>query len=624
MPWPISFAALAPKRKDDSVKRVAFAVAATLLSALPGAAQDGAALYASHCTQCHDSGSPRVPSRTTIGQFAPERIVSALENGTMRTEGASLSEGERRAIAVFVSGRALGALAPAPPAPRCADASTPLNVRPAEASWNGWGAGTANNRFQTAAGARLTPAQIPTLQLKWSFGFAGDLMAAAQPVVIGGRVFVGSTSGRVYSLNLRSGCLYWTFDADTTVRAAISVGEAGGKVLAYFGDIRANVYAVDASTGALVWKRKVDDHQAARVTGAPALHSGRLYVPVSSTEEVIGASPQYECCTFRGSVVALDAASGSVLWKTYTIPDPAKPTRTNKVGTQLYGPSGAAVWSSPTIDAKGGLVYVSTGDSYSDPTAATSDAVLGLDLQTGAVRWSQQITKNDAWNLACIGAADRANCPEANGPDFDFGSPPMLVALPGGTRLLVVGQKSGLVHALDPDNGGRIVWSTRVGKGGVLGGVEWGTATDGTQVYAGVSDVAFKEGGALDPSEGGGLVALGVTDGRIVWKAAAPGCGERAKCSPAQSAPVTAVPGAVFSGSVDGHIRAYDAANGRIIWDADTAREFETVNHVRARGGSIDYAGPTIVDGVVLLTSGYGLMGGATGNVLVAFTPGGK
>jgi polyvinyl alcohol dehydrogenase (cytochrome) len=600
------------------------AVAIGVLHAMPIAAQDGAALYTTHCTRCHDSGSPRVPSRTTIAQLAPERIVSSLTSGTMHAQGASLTDDERRALAVFITGRALGSLAPPPAAPRCVGASPTLRIRPDAPSWNGWGAGPANTRFQSAPGAGLTASQIPTLQLKWAFGFAGDLMAAAQPAVVGGRVFVGSTSGRVFSLDLRTGCTYWTFDADTMVRTAISIGDAGGRALAHFGDVRANVYGIDASTGALVWKRKVEEHAAARITGAPMLHAGRVYVPVSSTEEAIGASGQYECCTFRGSVVALDAATGSVLWKTYTIPEPPKPTRTNKAGTQLYGPSGAAVWSSPTIDDKAGVLYVSTGDSYSDPTAATSDAILALDLKTGALKWSQQITKNDSWNLACVAEADRANCPESNGPDFDFGSSPMLISLPGGKRLLVVGQKSGLVHALDPDDGGRIVWSTRVGRGGVLGGVQWGTATDGALVYAGVSDVAFKEGGGLDPSEGGGLVALRATDGTIVWKAPAPGCGGRAKCSPAQSAAVTAVPGAVLSGSVDGHMRAYDAATGRILWDVDTGREFETINHVRARGGSIDYAGASVVDGVVLLTSGYGIMGGATGNVLIAFTPGGR
>src|SRR5437899_2712475 len=343
--WPTSFAVRAPRKRDDNVKRLALIAACALSTAHAVAAQDGSELYAMHCTRCHDSGMPRVPSRTAVAQLAPERIVAALETGTMREQGAALNDAERRAIAVFVTGRALGSLAPPPSPPRCADAATPLSMRPTDPSWNAWGAGSANNRFQTAASAGLTPAQIPTLQRKWAFGFAADLMAAAQPAVIGGRVFVGSTSGRVFALNLRTGCTYWMFDADTMVRTAISIGDGGGRLLAHFGDIHANAYAVDASTGALVWKRKVDEHAAARITGAPTLHAGRLYVPVSSAEEAIGASPQYECCTFRGSVVALDASTGSVLWKTYIIPDPPKATRTNKVGTQLYGPSGAAIWS---------------------------------------------------------------------------------------------------------------------------------------------------------------------------------------------------------------------------------------------------------------------------------------
>ena len=269
------------------------------------------------------------------------------------------------------------------------------------------------------------------------------------------------------------------------------------------------------------------------------------------------------------------------------------------------------------------MLYVATGDSYSDPAAPTSDAILALDLRTGALKWSRQITENDSWNVGCLGA-DRANCPEANGPDFDFGSSPMLVSLGAGRRALVAGQKSGLLHALDPDDGGRVLWSTRVGQGGVLGGIEWGTATDGALAYAAVSDAAFKGAGQLDPGVGGGIAAVRVSDGKIVWKAAAPGCGDRQKCSPAQSAAVTAIPGVVFSGSVDGHMRAYDARTGRILWDADTARDFETVNGVRAHGGSIDFAGPAVADGMLLLTSGYGIMGGLTGNVLVAFSRDGK
>jgi polyvinyl alcohol dehydrogenase (cytochrome) len=339
---------------------------------------------------------------------------------------------------------------------------------------------------------------------------------------------------------------------------------------------------------------------------------------------VAGANPKYECCTFRGAVVALDAATGSVVWSAHTIADAPKPTRTNKIGTQLYGPSGAAVWSAPTIDVKAGVLYVGTGDSYSDPAASTSDAILAFDLETGKLKWSRQITENDAWNIGCVGA-DPANCPEAKGPDHDFGSSPMLTTGAAGRRVLVVGQKSGAVHGLDPDGGGRVLWSTRVGRGSTLGGIQWGPATDGAVAYVAVSDPSHKPDGGLDPEVGGGLTAVRVSDGKILWKTPAPGCGDRTThCSPAQSAAVTAMPGIVFSGSVDGHMRAYAAGTGEIVWDVDTARDFETVNHVRAHGGSMDLAGPTVVDGVVLLTSGYGVMGGMTGNVLLAFTSRGK
>jgi polyvinyl alcohol dehydrogenase (cytochrome) len=330
--------------------------------------------------------------------------------------------------------------------------------------------------------------------------------------------------------------------------------------------------------------------------------------------------------------VALDAATGEVAWKTYVIPDQPKPTRTNKIGTQLYGPSGAAIWSSPTVDEKTGTIYVATGDSYSDPVAATSDAIIALDANTGAIKWSQQMTAGDAFNLACVGA-DQSNCPESKGPDVDFGSPPILVTLPSGKRALVAGQKSAVVHAVDPDDRGRRLWSTRIGRGGALGGVEWGSAADGEHIYVPLSDVSFKppKPGAkflislmLDPAVGGGLFALRLSDGTQAWHTAPPGCGDRPNCSPAQAAPPAVISGVVFSGSMDGHLRAYSTKDGRIVWDFDTAQEFTTVNGVKARGGSIDVGGPAIADGILLTTSGYAQWGGMGGNVLLAFSVDGK
>jgi polyvinyl alcohol dehydrogenase (cytochrome) len=368
------------------------------------------------------------------------------------------------------------------------------------------------------------------------------------------------------------------------------------------------------------------------------LFEARLYVPASSTEEVAGADPNYSCCQFRGSVTALDAANGKTIWTSYTIPEEPKPTRKNKRGVQLYGPSGAGVWSAPTIDAAKRVIYITTGDSYSDPPAHTSDAFLALDLDTGKILWSRQMTEGDAFTIACGNPALEESCPQAKGPDFDFGSSPILVTLPNGRRALIAGQKSGVVHAIDPDQQGEVLWQTRLGHGSALGGIQWGSATDGTNVYAALSDVGFRSVPAgtpgsrpglfgnisLDPQSGGGLFALKVTTGERVWTTPHPGCGDRPGCSPAQSAAVTAIPGVAFSGSLDGHLRAYSTTGGRIIWDVDTSREYQTVDGVAGTGGSIDGPGPVIVGGMLYVNSGYALFGGSPGNVLLAFSLDGK
>ncbi len=610
--------------------RIVCAIGCLFLAA-PAMAQDGATLYAVHCSQCHDGGVVRAPSRRTLSEMTPERIVASLENGLMRVQGSERSPDERRAIAVFLSGKPLGSMAAVNTAPRCTSAPPAFSATPRSA-WSGWSPTAANDRFQSQAGG-LAAADVPKLKLKWAFGFAGDTSAAVQPTVLDGRVFVGSASGRIYALSLTEGCAYWTFDADTQVRTAVAVtreGASGPSV--FFADVAATVYSLDAATGALRWRKKADDHPVARVTGTPKLVDGRLIVPISSLEELVGADPKYPCCTFRGSVLALDAATGNQVWKTYTIGETPKPTTKNSAGTQLFGPSGAAVWSSPTLDVARRTVYVGTGDSYTQPAAPTSDAIMALDLDSGAIKWVSQLTSGDAWNLAC-GGVDPANCPASNGPDVDFGSPPMLVTLPSGERRLVVGQKSGVVHGLDAATG-KVLWSTRIGKGGMLGGVEWGSATDGRIAYVALSDQTVKprDGGAavvigqtvLDPNIGGGLFALRVTDGTKVWNTNPPPCGTRPMCSPAQSAAITAIPGVIFSGSIDGHLRAYSSDDGRIVWEFDTARPFETVNKVAAMGGSIDVGGPAVAEGVVLTTSGYPTFGGRAGNVLLAFSVDGK
>lgn len=614
---------------------MAFSVTA---AAQPPAAEDADAIYKTRCASCHETGAQRAPNRDGLRRLAPEAITAALTTGSMRTQGQELTLAQIQLLA-----RGLGN-APATSAPNAlcsSNAPAAFNDPLGRPNWNGWGANLAQHRFQPEAMAQLSANDVPRLKLKWAFAFQGVTRAFAQPTVAGGRIFAGSASNAVYSLDAASGCLYWVFKPDAPVRTAITIGPGSdpGKWHIYFGDQRANAYAVDALTGTLVWKRSVDSFPGATITGAPTLADGALYVVTSSAEEVLGANPKYECCRFRGSISALNAATGEVRWKTYTIPEEPKPVRKNSQGVQLWGPSGSGVWSSPAVDLKQGAVYITTGDAYSDPAASTSDAFMAFDIKTGRILWTRQMTAGDAFNVACgLPEALRVNCPEAKGPDHDFGSSPILVDLPNGRRALIAGQKSGVVHALDPDRGGEILWQTRVGKGSALGGVQWGSAYDGRRVYVALSDVIPETAGTAaasaqpmslnqDPPPnnlGGGLFALDPASGQITWTTPHPGCGSKPGCSPAQSAAVTAIPGIVFSGGIDGHLRAYATGNGAIVWDVDTAQPYQTVNGVAGNGGSLDGPGPVVVGGMVFVNSGYGFVAGKPGNVLLAFSVDGK
>jgi polyvinyl alcohol dehydrogenase (cytochrome) len=397
------------------------------------------------------------------------------------------------------------------------------------------------------------------------------------------------------------------------------IGKAGSANAVFYGDAAGGVDALDAVSGKFLWRTQADDHPAATITGTPSYLDGRLYVPVSSGEEQARRRPDYECCTFRGSVVAIDAATGKVLWQTYMAAEKPAPHGTTKEGRTIFAPSGMAIWSSPTIDVAKGRIYVGTGDNYSEPGTETSDAVVALDLKTGELLWSAQFTKENIFKIEC-GTPPAANCGEPTVPEFDLGASPVLVLLPRGKRVLLLGQKSGMVYGVNPDAGGKLLWHQRAGVGGLLGGVQWGMATDGGTAYVAVSDLAF-QGRGPDPTKGGGISAYRVSDGKLLWKTPPPGCGDRRPCSPAQSQAVTAIAGAVFSGSIDGHLRAYAAQGGKIIWDFDTARSFDAVNGVPAKGGSLDVGGPVVAGGMMFVVSGYPGFGAMPGNALLAFAP---
>ena len=590
------------------------------------ASTEGQRVYVQHCAACHEGTMPRMPTRDALRQYTPEAIDTALSSWAMRRQGAALSAAERRAVSEFVSGRPAGSYRPPlDEIPKSAYCNANPPARPGSFSgtaWNGWGADLQNTRFQAAPAAGLSAADVPRLKLKWAFGFPGVAASGSQATLAGQHVFVGSRNGLVYALNARTGCIEWTFEASAGVRSSpvVATGTGAGATV-FFGDAHAFVYALDAASGKLRWRTKVDDHLDAMITGAVALHDRRLYVPVSSLEEFSGAMPTYECCTFRGSIAALDTATGRQLWKTHTIADPPAKTTKNSIGTQLWGPSGVAIWSAPTLDPDRNRLFVTTGDSYSSPATASSDAVMALAMDTGRVLWTRQTLPGDAWTLACIERTPegRANCPDAKAPDFDFGSSPVLTTLTDGRRFLIAGQKSGMLYALHPDDG-KLVWQTRAGDGGIMGGIEWGFAVDRTLAYVSLSS-AFEK----PPGEAGGIAAFRLADGGVRWRnpPAANPCDKRTGCTTGQPAAVSAIPGAIFSGSLDGHLRAYAAETGAVIWDVDTTLAVATVNGVKAGGGSLSGPGATVAGGMLYVSSGY-IAGFMPGNLLLAFSVDGK
>jgi len=465
-------------------------------------------------------------------------------------------------------------------------------------SWNGWGNGPANTRFQPRSQGKLTAADLRQLQLKWAFGYANISSARPQPTVAGGRLFAASENGHLYALNPRTGCRYWTYKARAGIPTAVVVGsyrtsDGSDGVAVFFGDRKANAYAVDAQTGREIWVRKVDSHPAAVIAGSLAFEAARVFVPVQGLkEQAMSDFAGQPCCTFRGSVSALDASTGYVVWKTYTMAE-SMPRPSDQDGTLSYGPAGGGIWAVPTIDSKRRLIYVSTGNGSAEPAQSTTDAVLALDINTGELKWSRQMTPGD----------DPAISPGSGSSEFDLSATPMLTALQG-RPLLLVPQKSGVAWALDPAKDGAIVWQYRSIEGSGVGG-HWGMAVEGEVAYVGF----------------GGMQALALADGHLAWNKPPQTrlCGSGQACNAGQGGPLTAIPGAVLSGGMDGGLRAYSAKDGAVLWSFDTNRNFDTVNGVKASGGTMDTAGPVVVDGMVYVTAGSGDVSGRPGSVLLAF-----
>ncbi len=579
--------------------------------------QDGNELYTARCAACHetpvaDAAHPP-PPRTELATMSPNTIFNALSQGVMRMQAAGFSDADMRAVSEFVTGSPVTAIELAITTNLCAS-NPPMRDPALSPRWNGWGRDYRNDRAALDAG--VTAANVGKLRLKWVYGLPGEDQPRAQPAVADGRLFVGNKAGALYALDAKSGCTYWTYLPRNGIRSAISVGpvvlaDGSNGYAVYFVDLRANVYAVNAQTGEELWNTRVETHPGVRGTGSVTFFDGHLYVPAAGVvEETSSSGSNYGCCTFRGSISKVNANTGAVVWKTYMMDEP-QPRGLSAEGLQLYGPSGAGIWSAPTIDPGRGLLYTATGNAYGDPAPETSDAVLALDLQSGAIVWVNQFTAGDAFIGGCDNV-ESPNCPELLGPDFDFSASPILTSTVAGKELLVIPQKSGMAYALDPANKGQLVWEYRVNEGSRSGGF-WGMSVADGLAYVSASGYSNPDSGgihAIDLATGNGVWVTGPQD--LLCR---PGPG----CRATQSAAVTAIPGAVFSGAADGGMRIYSASGGDVLWTFDSNPQFETINGVPAAGGSFDGSGPVVVGGMVYLLSGNCCIVGRPGNALFAF-----
>ncbi len=582
-------------------------------------AVDGMALYQAHCAACHDGQVPRAPHMITFSTMGADTLLNAMNNGVMRAQASALSVTERGVLAGFLAGEAM---APPKPILACAEPISALADSDA-AAMQGWGGNAENHRHSDGAVAGLDRSNVDRLALKWVFAYPGALRARSQPLVHDGVIFVGSQSGDIYALDLESGCAHWIYSAGAEVRSSLSLGQVPGRKspVIYMGDFSATVHAIDARDGSLIWRTPVGDHPDATITGSPKLHDGSLYVPISSSEWATAADPGYACCTFRGGVVSVNAASGELNWRAHVIDKPAAETgETNPFGAARKGPAGAPVWNSPTIDAERGVLYVGTGEAYTSPAADTSDAVLAFALATGERQWAKQLLGGDAWNMACF-IGEAANCPEEDGPDLDIGASTVLWS--GDERdYLLVGQKSGDVYALDPDNGGAVVWHNKVGRGGFLGGVHWGMSANDDSLFVPIADTTItgRFSGPVFP----GIHALDPTSGTKRWYtpsvADCEGKSPIPVCDQGMSAAITSTDQLVFAGTLDGNLKAYDSVSGEIIWSFDTYGEFESVSGEKALGGSIESDGPVLYKGHVIVNSGYQFGARMPGNSLMVFS----
>ena len=606
----------------------------------------GEKLFDQHCSSCHDNPAMHAPSREALSGFSKETVMVALEFGKMQPMAAHLSKQERGLIAIYLAGSA-----PADEWIAQHGCKSPATDNSTEFVTN-WGLGTDNRRFMSGERAGINRANVGGLELAWSLAFPKVTDMRSQPAIIGDTLYLGDKTGKLYAIDRHSGCIRAHTEVLSGIRSAITVVTLNnGKKLLVFADSMASIYAVDPVSLKKVWQEAARIYETSVITGSISYHDDRLFVPVSSYEVAVSGSPTHVCCKSHGGVIALDATNGNKLWEWHGTADATLQGR-NRDGGDIYGPSGVSVWSTPTIDAKRNRIYIGTGENLSRPATDTSDAIVALDMDTGKLAWLFQALADDVWNAACLNGG--ANCPENAGGDFDFGASVIMADLPDGGELLLAGQKSGQVYALNPDPAGRdgeLVWQQQVSNAGIgpdleqsttNGGVHWGMALSGERLLVAAAD---PERVRPDYVPNPGLHALNLADGAVLWfQPVTRGCeiaeedkpmiglqnmragkkielADQYRCSfyYGLSAAVLATEELVFSAGLDGKIRAFDIASGDLLWEARTAKSFEANNGITGHGGAIDVSGQVMADGWLYVQSGYSMFGQLPGNMLLAY-----
>jgi len=482
-----------------------------------------------------------------------------------------------------------------------------------------------NPRHLDAAQAGLTTDDFPKLELAWALAFPDTSGLRAAPVIVGSTLFYSATdSGRVFALDINSGCAKWVYTADSRLRSSIAYSGIDESHVLVFSDSAGMIHTVDAQSGERIWiaSGQASDNQG-MLTGTPVVTGDKVIVPVSGSGVITGGNPNYECCENHGAVTALNLRSGEKLWEYHTMPAAEYTGQVSSTGVKQRGPSGAPIWTTPTVDEKRGQVYVTTGENTSHPTTNTSDAIIALDLDTGEAKWVFQALENDMWNFGC--SARGPNCiilEDTNSVDFDFGGPAILVGMPD-RDLLIAGQKSGDLWALDPDTGS-LVWNQRVGEGTALGGNHWGIASNFDRAFMTINDPKGMNGNSKP-----GIYSYFVGTGEPSWfYEVQPKCNDerserlrRCESLFGFSATPLSVDGAVITGGLDGRLFVFNSESGELIYEYDTVRDYETINGVEGYGGSIDSHSISAGSGMVFVGSGYGQFRQVPGNVLLAFKP---